>query len=106
MDVKLGLSPYGKDIRQMFKIRALRKIFGPKRDEVTGDWQKLHIEELRDLYFSIYVIRVIKSRIVRWAGHVGGAYRILVGKPEGTRPLGRHRRRWEDNIKVDFPEMG
>jgi hypothetical protein len=90
----------------MFKIRVLRKIFGPKRDEVTGDWNKLHIEELRDLYFSINVIRVIKSRIVKWAGHVGGSYRVLVGKPEGTRPLGRRRQRLEENIKVDFPDMG
>ena len=90
----------------------LRKIFGPKRDEVTGEWRKLHNEELNDLYSSPNIIRVIKSRIVRWAWHVvclgegRGAYRVLVGKPEGKRPLGRPRRRWEDNIKMDLQEVG
>jgi hypothetical protein len=79
--------------------RVLRKIFGPKRNEVTGDWRKLHNEELRDLYSSPSIIRIIKSRRMRWAGHVAGtgekrnAYRLLVGKPEGKRPLGRPRRR-------------
>ena len=91
---------------RMFKIRVLTKIFGPKREEETGDWRKLRSEELRDLYFSANVIRVIKSRILRWGGGIAGAYRVLVGKPEGTRQLGRPRQRWEDNIKVDFPEMG
>jgi hypothetical protein len=82
------------------------------RDEATGDWRRLHNEELNDLYSSPNVIRVIKSRRLRWAGHVArmveerGAYRILVGRPEGRRPLGRPRRRWEDNIKMDIREVG
>jgi hypothetical protein len=88
---------------RVFENRVLRRIFGPKRDEVTGGWRKLHIEELHGLYSSPSIIRVIKARRMRWAGHVAcmgevrGAY-ILVGKPEGRRPLGRPRRRWEDNI--------
>jgi hypothetical protein len=75
-------------------------MFGPKRDEVTGEWRKLHNEELRDLYSSPSIIRIIKPRRMRWAGHVArmrekrNAYRLLVGKPEGKRPLGRPRRRW------------
>jgi hypothetical protein len=88
---------------------VLRRIFGPKRDEATGEWRRrLHNEELNDLYSSPNVIRVIKSRRMRWAGHIarmaekGAAYRILVGRPEGRRPLGRPRRRWEDNIKMDL----
>jgi hypothetical protein len=89
----------------------LRRIFGPKRDEVTGEWKRLHNEELNDLYSSPTIIRVIKSRRMRWSGHVAhmaegrGAYRILVGRPEGRRPLGRPRRRWEDNIKMDLQEV-
>jgi len=84
----------------------LRRIFGPKRDEVTGEWRKLHNEELNDLYSFPNIIRVIKSRRMRGAGHVArlgerrGVYRVLVQKPEGKRPLGRPRRRWEDNIKT------
>jgi hypothetical protein len=87
-------------------------IFGPKRDEVVGDWSKLHNEELHNLYCSPSIIRIIKSRRMRWAGHVAcmgekrNAYRILVTKPEGKRPLGRPRRGWEDNIKVDLREIG
>ena len=83
----------------------LKRIFGPKRGEVTGQWRKLHNEDLTDLYSSPNIIRVIKSRLMRWAGHVArmeerlGAYRIFVGKPERKRPLGRPRHRWEDNIK-------
>jgi hypothetical protein len=79
--------------------RVLRRIFGPKRDEVTGEWRKLHNEELRDLYSSPSIIRIIKSRRMRWAGHIArmgekrDAYRLLVGKPVGKRPLGRPRRR-------------
>jgi hypothetical protein len=87
---------------------VLRRIFGPKRDEVTGESRRLHNEELNDLYSSPNIIRVMKSRRMRWAWHVArvwegrGAYRILVGRPEGRRPLGRPRRRWEDNIKMNL----
>jgi hypothetical protein len=86
---------------------VLRRIFGPKRDEVTGGWKKLHNDELHNLYSSPSIIRMIKSRTMKWAGHLarmGGkrnAYKILVGKPEGKRPLGRPRRRWVENIKMD-----
>jgi len=92
---------------RVFQNRVLRKMFGPKRDEVTGEWRKLHDEELNDLCSSPNIVRVIKSRRMRWTGHVArmgerrGVYRVLVGKPEGKRPLGRPRRRWEDNIKMD-----
>jgi hypothetical protein len=83
---------------------VLRRIFGPKRDEVTGEWRKLHNKGLHDLYSSPSIIRIIKTRRMRWAGHVArmgekrNAYRLLVGKPEGKRPLGRPRCRWVDNI--------
>jgi hypothetical protein len=89
----------------VFENRTLRRIFGPKRDEVTGGWRKLHIEELHDLYSSPSIIRMIKSRRLRWAGHVArigekrNSYRILVGKPEGKRPLERPRRRWGTILK-------
>ena len=78
----------------------LRRIFGPRRDEVTGEWRRLHDEELNDLYSSPNIVRVIRSRRMRWSGHVAsmgeerGVNRVLVGKPEGKRPLGRPRRRW------------
>jgi hypothetical protein len=91
---------------------VLRRIFGPKRDEVTGGWRKLHNEELRDLYSSTNIIRIIKSRRMMWAGHVArmgekiNAYRLLVGKQEGKRPLERSRRRWVHNIKMDLLEIG
>jgi hypothetical protein len=91
---------------------VLRRIFGPKRDEVTGGWRKLHNEELRGLYCSPSIIRVIKARRLRWVGHVArmgevrGAYNILVGRLEGRRPRGRPKRRWEDNIKIDLWEIG
>ena len=84
---------------------------GPKRDEVTGEWRKLLHEELNDLYSSPNIIRVIKLRKIRWAGHVARmgesriVYRVLVGKPEGKRPLGRQRSRWEDNIKTNLQEL-
>jgi hypothetical protein len=87
-------------------------LFGPKRDEATGEWRRLRNEELNDLYSSPDIIWVIKSRRMRWAGHVARmgekrhAYRILVGRPEGRRLLGRHSRRWEDNIKMDLQDVG
>jgi hypothetical protein len=92
----------------VFENRVLRRIFGPKRDEVKGEWRKLHNKELHDLYSSPSIIRIIKSLRMRWAGHVArmgekrNAYRLLVGMPEGKRPLGRSRRRWVDNIRMDL----
>jgi hypothetical protein len=97
---------------RVFENRVLRRIFGPKRDEVTRGWRKLYNEELHGLYSSPSIIRLIKPRRMRWAGHVArigevrGAYNILVGKPEGRSQLGRPRRRWEDNNKMDLGEMG
>jgi hypothetical protein len=97
---------------RVFENKVLRRIFGPKRDEVTGEWRRLHNKELNALYSSPNIIRVIKSRRLRWAGHVArmverrGAYRALVGKPEGRRPFGRPRHRWEENIKMDLREVG
>jgi hypothetical protein len=94
---------------KMFENRVLGKIFGLKREE-DGSWRKLHNDELHDLYSSPNIVRVIKARRMRWAGHVArmwegrGVYRVLVGRPEGKRPLGRPRRRWEDNIKLDLME--
>jgi hypothetical protein len=88
---------------------VLRRIFGPKRDEVTGEWGRLHNKELYALYSSPNIIRVMKSRRLRWAGHVarmGERRGVLVGKPEDRRPLGRPRRRREDNIKMDLREVG
>jgi hypothetical protein len=96
----------------VFENRVLRGIFGPKRDEVRGEWRKLHNKELRDLYSSPRIIRIMKSRRMRWAGHVArmgekrNAYRLLVGKPEGKRPLGRPRHRWVDNIRIVLGEVG
>ena len=90
----------------------LRRIFGPRRDEVTGEWRRLHYEEFNDLYSSPNIVRVIKSRRMRWAGHVEcmgeekGVYSVLVGKPERRRTLGRPRRRWVDNIWMDLQEVG
>jgi hypothetical protein len=87
------------------------RIFGPKRDEVMGNWRKLHNEELHNLYSSPNIIRMIKSMRMRWAGHVSrmgekkNAYRILMGNPEGKRPLGKPRHRWVDNIKIDIREI-
>ena len=91
--------------------RVLRRIFGPKRDEVTREWRKLYNDELNDLYSSRIIVRVIKWRRMRWAEHVArmaqrrDIYGGLVGKPEGKRPLGRPRRRWEGNIKMDLQEV-
>jgi len=90
---------------------VLRRIFGPRRDEVTGKWWRLHNEELNDLYSSPNIVRVIKSRRKRWTGHVArmgeerGVSRISLGKPKGGRPLGRPRRRWVDNIRMDLQEV-
>ncbi|KAJ4449920.1 hypothetical protein ANN_01327 [Periplaneta americana] len=97
---------------RVFENKVLRKLFGAKRDEVTGEWRKLHNTELHALYFSPDVIRNIKSRRLRWAGHVTcmgesrNAYRVLFGRPEGKRPLGKPKRMWEDNIKMDLREVG
>jgi hypothetical protein len=96
----------------VFENRALRRIFGPERDEATGEWRRLHNEELNDMYSSPNIIQVIKYRRMRWAGNVArmrekrGAYRILVGRPEGRRLLARPRSRWEDNNKMDLQEVG
>jgi hypothetical protein len=95
----------------VFENRVLRRIFGPNREE-DGSWRKLHNDEIHSLYSSPNVVRVIKSRRMRWAGHVArmgewrGVYRVLVGRPEGKRPLGRPNCRWEDNIKMDLREIG
>jgi len=96
---------------RVFENRVLR-VFGPKRDEVIGEWRKLHNEELSDLYSLLNILQVVKLRRMRWVGHVAcmgegrGVHRVLVGRPEGKRPLWRPRRRWEDNIKMDFQEVG
>ena len=98
----------------MLKILYIvfNRIFGPLRDKITRDWGKVHNEKLNDLYSSRNIVRVIKSGRIRWAGHVArmgemrGICRVLVGKLEGKRPLGRFRRRWEDNIKMDLQEVG
>jgi len=90
---------------------VLRRIFGPRSDDVTGEWRRLHNEKLNDLYSPPNIVRVIKSRGIRWAGHVArmgeerDGFRVLVGKSEGKRPLGRPRRRWVDNIRTDLQEV-
>jgi hypothetical protein len=96
-----------EQILRVFQNRVLRKVFGPKREE-DGSWRKLHNDELHGLYSSPNIVRVIKSRRMRWARHVArmGEGRVLVGKPEGKRPLGKPRRRWEDNIKMDLRGIG
>ena len=96
----------------MFENRVLKRIFWHKRDEVTREWRKLHNAELCDLYSSPNIVQMIKSTGVRWTSHIAhmgerrGVYRVLVGKPEGKRPLGRPRLRWGDNIKIHLQEVG
>jgi len=96
---------------RVFENMVLRRIFGPRKDEVTGEWRRMHNEELNDLYSSPNMVRVIKSRRMRWAGHVAcmgeerSVCRVLLGKREG-RPLGRPKRRWVDNIRMDLQEVG
>ena len=115
--VLYGCETWSLTLREERRLRVSenmmpRRIFGPRGDEVTGEWRKLHNEELNDLYCSPNIVRVIKTRRMRWPRHVAcmgerrGVYRVLVGKPEGKRPLGRPRRRWEDNIKMDLQEVG
>jgi hypothetical protein len=93
---------------RVFENRVMRRIFGPKRDEVTGEWRKFQNEKLHNLYSSPDIIRQVKSRRMRWAGHVARmgedrkVYKFSVGKPEGKRPLGRPRRRWEYGIRTDL----
>jgi hypothetical protein len=95
----------------LYSAKVLRKVLGPKREE-DGSWRKLHNDELHSLYSSPNIVRVIQSRRMRWAGHVArmgegrGVYSVLVGRPEGKRPLGRPRRRWENNITIDLREIG
>jgi hypothetical protein len=95
----------------VFENRVLRRILGPKREKVTGEWRKLHSGELHNLYSSPDVIRQIKSRRMRWAGHVArmgegrNVYRVLMGNPKGKRPLGRPRRRWEDGIRKNLRDI-
>jgi hypothetical protein len=107
-----SLTLRGEHRLRVFENRVLRRIFGPKRDEVTGEWRKLHNEELHILYSSTNIIRLIKSRRMRWAGHVAcmreerNVYKVLMGKPEGKKPLGRPRHRWEDGIRMDLREIG
>jgi hypothetical protein len=97
---------------RVFENMVLRRIFGPRRDEVTGEWRRMHNEELNDLYSSPNIVWVIKSRRMRWAGHVAlmgeerEEYRVLVEKPERKRPMGRPRRRWVDNIRMDLWDVG
>ena len=91
---------------RVFENTLLRRVYGPKRDEITKEWRKLHNEELSELYSLPNIVRVVKSRRMRWAGHVArmgegrGVYRVLVGKPQGKRPFGRPRRRWENNTRI------
>jgi hypothetical protein len=97
---------------RVFENRVLRRVFGPKRDELTGKWRKLHNEMLNNLYSLPNIVRIVKSRRMRWAGHMArmgdnmGVHRVLAGKPEGKRPLGRQRPRREDNIKMYLQEVG
>jgi hypothetical protein len=112
-----GCETWSLTLREEHRLRVsenkvLRRILVPKRDELTGGWRKLHNEELHDLYSSTSIIRIIRSRRMWWAEHVArmgekrNAYRLLVGKPEGKRPLGRPRHMWVDSIKIDILEIG
>jgi len=107
-----SLALRGERKLRVFENMVLRRIFGPRREEVRGEWRRLHNGELNDFYNSTNNVRVIKSRRMRWAGHVArmgeerGVYRVLVGKLEGRRPLGRPRRRWVDNIRMELQEVG
>jgi hypothetical protein len=113
--VLYGCETWSLTLREEHRLRVFEKgvlrIFGPKREE-DGSWRKLHNDELHNLYSSLNIVKVIKSWRMRWAGHVArmgegkGVYRVLVGRPEGKRPLGRPRRRWKDNIKMDLRERG
>jgi hypothetical protein len=108
LPVPYGCETWSLTWREERGLRVLRRIFAPKRDEVTGEMRKLYNEELHDLNSSPKIVRVIKSRTIRWAGHVArmgnrrGAYRVLVGKPERKRPLERQRYRWEDDIMMEL----
>jgi hypothetical protein len=115
--VLYGCETWSLTLREERKLRVsekmvLGRIFGPRRDEVTGEWRRVHNKELNDLYSSSHIVQVIKSRRMRWAGHVArmgeerGVYRVLVVKPEGRRPMGRPRCRWVDNIRMDLLEVG
>jgi hypothetical protein len=107
-----SLTPREEHRLRVFENSVLRRIFGPKRDEVMVEWRKLHNEELHNLYLSPDIIRQVKPRRMRWVGHVARmgeerkVYKVLVGKPDGKRPLGRPRRRWEDGIRMDLREIG
>jgi hypothetical protein len=110
--VLCGCETWSPTLREERRLRVLRRVFGLNRDEVTGEWRKLHNEELNDLYSLPNIMQVVKSRRMRWAGNVArmgekrGVHRVLAGKLERKRPLGRPRRRWEDNIKMDLQEVG
>jgi hypothetical protein len=114
--VLYGCETWSLTLRKEHRLRVsenrVLRMFGPKRDEVTGEWRKVHNEELHDLYSSPSVIRIIKAKRMRWAGHVAqmeekkNAFRLLMGKPEGTGPLGSPRRSWWDNIRMDLVEVG
>jgi hypothetical protein len=107
-----SLTPKEENRLRVFQNRVLWIIFGPKREEVAGGWRRLHNDELQNLYASPNIIRMIKSRRMRWAGNIAcmgeirKAYKIVVGKPEGKRPLGSPRHSWEDNIRMDLMEIG
>jgi hypothetical protein len=113
---RLGLETWSLTVREEHKLRVFEnkvlRIFGPKRDRLTGGWRKLHNEDLHNLYSSPSIITIIKSRRMSWAGHVArmgeekDVHRLLVGKLEGKKPLGRPRPRWIDNIKMDLLEIG